>query len=153
VNDTEKAFNRAIEADPLNEDLRAVFADFLEDYDRPEEGASQRQWVKAYHFIKQFTREQEDGGWKYDENDERIPDSLTFTYEKVMGEIEWWKECVTGKFTDYGLGGTIGFSTTYAQDELHDAETRREFWRCFQVLTGVEAPEDLRNQEWYRCAC
>ena len=147
-----ETFLKAVDDAPLDENLRNVYADWLLDNDQPEEADRQRQWVKAYHFIKQFTREQEDGGWKYDDQGERIPGSLTFTYEKVMAEIEYWKECVT-EGTRYIPKGSIGFSTDYAPDRLEDAKTRREFWRCFQVITGVEAPEGLRKQKRYRCAC
>jgi uncharacterized protein (TIGR02996 family) len=144
-------FLRAIEAEPLNEAMRGVYADWLDENDQPEEAQRQREWVKAFHYLAQFTREHYDG-WEYDDDGERIPGTLKYDFAKVMDEVGWWKESVT-EGTAYIQKGSIGFSTVYAQDELHDPEKRREFWRCFKVITGVEASEELRNQEWYRCAC
>lgn len=152
MREDEKAMLAALKKTPLDEGLRLAYADWLDENDRPDEGQRQREWIKAFNYILQFTRTDEES-WEYDDEGEKIPDSHTINYKGVMDEVEWWRSTVTGEYTQYGLGGSIGFGTTYAQDALQDAATRREFWRCFKVLTGVEAPEDLRNQEWYHCAC
>lgn len=153
MNAAEADFRRAIDAAPEDEGLRAIFSDWLTEQGRDAEANQQRGWLKAFHFIKRFTREHDDG-WAYDDDTEkRVGDMPVYEYEKVLGEIEWWADCVTGKETRYGLAGSISFSTDYAADTLEDPDIRRQFWECFAVLTGVVAPKELRNQERYRCAC
>jgi uncharacterized protein (TIGR02996 family) len=94
----QEVFLKGIEADPLDEGLRGVYADWLDEHDRPEEAQRQREWVKAFRHVV-----------------------------RVMADLS--------------SGGALG----------SDKE-RREFWRCFRVVTGVEAPEHLRAQDWYRDA-
>jgi uncharacterized protein (TIGR02996 family) len=148
----EGTFLAAIKVTPLDEAAHGAYADWLDEHDRPEEADRQRQWVKAFDFIKQFTREIHDG-YEYDDDGERVPGSLKFDYRKVMDEVEWWRTCVTGEEQRYGLGRSIGFATDEAPDMLTDPATRKKFWECFYVLTGVQAPEELRNQKRYSCAC
>jgi uncharacterized protein (TIGR02996 family) len=149
----ESAFLAAIRATPEDQAPRGAYADWLDEHDRPEEADRQRRHVGAYEYICQFARAVEDGGYDYDEDGEQIEGTLKFDYAEVMAEVEWWRKTVTGEDATCGQGGRIGFSTVTAQDLTGDPATRARFWEAFYVLTGVRAPEELRNQEWYHCAC
>lgn len=148
----------AIDAAPLDEGLRGVYADFLDEQDRPEEATRQRKFVAAYHTICEFTRDYTEG-WEYDADGEQIPGSLKYDFGKVMREVAHWRESIEKNGQTYrtrwGFDMTheLCFSTDHAQDALNDPDTRRRFWEAFEVLTGYRPPDDIRHQEWYRCAC
>ncbi len=151
----ESAFVAAVAAAPEDHGLRCVYADWLDEHDRPEEAARQRGFVAAYHFVCEFTRDYVEG-WEYDEDDERIPNSLKYDFGKVMREVGRWREGIEGSgqtSRGYRAARELCFSTDHAQEALHDPGTRRRFWEAFEVLTGYDPPADVKNQEWYRCAC
>ena len=165
MNDDEKAFLAAIDANPEDEAVRGIYADWLDERDRPEEAERQRKHLEAVRFLGKFT----DGyRWKYDdETDERVGDGPVQHdgYAEIMQSVEWWRRTVVSDRSGlekprwgsddplYGLGGSISFNTDDAPEMLSDPEVRREFWEAFRIVTGVEAPESLRTQDWYRCAC
>ena len=100
----QSTFLKAIEAEPMNEGLRGVYADWLDEHDRPEEAARQREWVKAYQYVTTTMQELSEG------------------------------------------------------ETLENAKKRKEFWRCFQIITGAEPPRGLTKQDWepdvgYGCFC
>lgn len=153
----ERAFLDAIKASPLDHGLRMMYSDWLDENDRAEEAVRQRQWIDAYHVIKDYTRE-----WyncDYDEDGQEIPGSRKFDYDAVMDEVAEWENMIRnrGKEIVYNWGRytiALSFSTNHAQEVLGEsAENRAEFWKAFTVLTGLEPPADLKEQEWYSCAC
>ena len=155
VSAEERSLLDPINENPLDDGRRKVYADWLDEHDRPEEADEQRRWVtekgEAYTFLREFTRSARDG-YDYDQDGERIPGTLKYDHTKVMAEIEYWAAAAKNDFSGY-YGNELCFSTTHAQDALSDEETKRKFWDAVHTLTGVNAPADLRGQEWYRCAC
>jgi hypothetical protein len=105
--------------------------------------------------IKEYT----DEWYNYDydqKTGDPIPGTGKYDYAKVMSEVMSWKSQIQnrGQVTRWGSTIDLCFGTTHAQDKLGDsAENRAAFWKAFTVLTGVEPPADLREQEWYHCAC
>jgi uncharacterized protein (TIGR02996 family) len=143
----ELVFTVALEEDPLDTTTRNAYADWLEENDRPEDAERQRKWVGSYHFIKEFTDAYD---YECDKNDEPISDEKRYSISGVLGEVEFWKEVVTGK-NQYTQ--ELCFSTVRAQDALSDPTTRQKFWEAFYNITGVDAPQKIKDQKVYRCAC
>lgn len=153
-------FEAAVAAAPLDHGLRCVYADWLDENGDPDLAARQRQWVESYEFIKEFTT-----GWHnsdLDDDGNVVPGTEKYDYAEVMGEVDRWRDSVENRgqqrranysFGNYDYVVELCFDTTHAQEALRDAGTRRRFWECFRVLTGAEVPADIREQEWYRCAC
>ena len=50
----EDAFRKRIQADPRDDLTRQVFADWLDERDRHEEAAAQRNWRESVRWMKEF---------------------------------------------------------------------------------------------------
>ena len=149
MSDEEKAFIASCEANPVDEAPRLVFADWLDEHDRPEDAQRQRQWVAAYRFLMPFVR---GGEHDYDEKTYKPIPPKDVPFKEMMKSINYWAESIKRKGLDR-YGDTICFDSKYAQDELWDKTKRAEFWRCMEIITGLSASDELRNQEGYSCAC
>lgn len=155
-----KTWERAVEKDPTNDLQRKIFADWLDEQGEVEEADRQRRWVDAFMFLADFTASYRYSA-EYDEKDDPIPGTKKLNFEEVMGTVKFWAAAIdpegpAGK--EYKkkhkyVPNKLYFDTTSGRDELVDPETRKKFWKCFYIVTGIEAPEHVRNREYYYCSC
>jgi len=132
----EESFRRSIQADPEDDATRRVFADWLDERDRSEEAAAQRDWKESVGWLREFVAE--DGIGDGDE------------YEYTFAEfLDYIKEQVKGGATQINFGPAEGIMYTLEEDD----QARRDFWRHFGVATGFVVPEDDQGKHTYSCAC
>jgi len=138
--DERQRFLDGIKQNPLDGHLRCVFADWLEEHGEDDEALRQRQWLPAFTVLKYIVFPYID---EYPDEYLRTP---ILMYEGVMAEVNYWKWCVEG-------GDSPSFGNTTAQEKLQDVDARTEFWKAFTVITGIDPPDDIKDQECYHCAC
>ena len=130
-------FLAAIAADPLDCQLRAIYADWLEqqgiDY---EEAARQRRWPEIMAESKRWLADfaQRIGGLgRYDE-----PDEEPLTLEELIAAAD--------HFVETGEHHFMGTNESYT-DEYHRMD---EFWEHYQIVTGRQPKS---KQSFFSCAC
>lgn len=143
---SQQVWDRSLDANPLDHNQRCIYADWLDEQGREDEADRQRKYVDAFNFLADFSRAYYDS-WEHDDDGERIPGTQTVNYKEILAEIEYWAETGT---SDNGPS----FGTTSAQSELHNnKDTREEFWQCVFIVTGIMASDEVKEQDWYHCAC
>ena len=125
-------FLAAIKDNPLDDDLRKVYADFLEENGEPDEADRQRRYpeIRA-ESVKWMTAYADQLG-----SDDGYDDEMT--YEKLMA--------IAKDYLENGGGYTLGFDTP---DMVW--ESAEEFWKHYEIITAVEAPDP--SATFFRCAC
>lgn len=132
-----------------NEDddlTRAVFADWLDDHGFPDEATRHRNWRAAKDWltglVPQLGEQCLNYGavWREDAEMETRP----FTYEDVIA---------AGYHVLSAGYGLIQHGDDTARDLFQDKATRREFWRCWQIVTGEVVPEGNRDDAPFGCSC
>jgi uncharacterized protein (TIGR02996 family) len=136
VND-HQAFMAAIQAQPLDNSLRCVFADWLDEPGAVEEANRQRQWVGAYEFLlKNFVD-------PYGEHLDRGP----LSHSNVFRVLEEWREGLV----EYG---GICFDMYQAGESTYeDQSAMAEFFRCLEIVTGARILPEVREQATFSCSC
>ena len=137
----EQAFRAAIAASPDDIGLRRVFADWLDENDRPEEAAYQRRWTpevgNAESWLAAFAVE------------------AGLTYEEVvMAARRYW---LTGN--DYGTGmnfepGNVlafGESNRKPDYDFDGGVYLSKFWECVGLVYGDTVPPDRRSDDVFVC--
>ena len=134
--DDRQAFLAAIQADPLDDLVRCVFADWLDEHGEVEEATRQRQWVSAYEYLrKNFVN-------PYGEEEgEESPG-----HAEVLAEIESWQRSLVEI-------GEICFGNTDAAENLYDPENHAEFYRTLEIVTGATILPETRERASFHCAC
>jgi uncharacterized protein (TIGR02996 family) len=125
------AFLKAIEADPLDEVRRLVFADWLQENGEEDEADRQRAWVAAYKYLAPLAD-------PYDEGIE---------YAGVMAAVKFWADGVRGD------GGVY-----FGDDEPpirfeEDAKEKERFLRSLEVVSGTAITKRQRANVTFACAC
>ncbi len=153
----EKAFLSRLKDEELDHETRMVYADWLEDHDRPEEADRQRRYVPSRKWLTEFAKEYHVYGqyhnWSEEEAEGVDRDGTP------IGEVieEYYKDFLeylkghVGK--DRDGNGWFGFDLPYDFDAYSD-----EMWSHFEVVTGLKAPdfgEKARTQMpgHFRCSC
>lgn len=123
----EKAFLLARAADPHDMVTCKVFADWLDEHDRPEEADGHRKWTSERQESKDWLR--------------GFAEDLCMSYEFLM---EITRENYTkGQYHD---GYCLPFDTP---DRVYDESEL--FWRHYETVTGQQLSG--RDDTFFRCAC
>lgn len=127
-----EAFLSAIRENPRDPAVRAVFADWLDDHDEPEEADFYRSWSLEDHLLA----EEWLGGFAVD---------LGISYEQALKAGH-----------DYLDSEKYFYLSKETPDRVY--VDRKKFWQKFQLVTGRRIPPDredfLRYKPIpYRCAC
>lgn len=135
--DDRATFLAAIEAHPLDNVVRCIYADWLDERGEVEEATRQREWVQAYHYLhKNFVNPYE--------SDAEFGEPRTFEYGMAM--IESWQRNI-----DAHSG--ICFDSDQALENLYDPQEQEAFYRSLEIVTGVKILPEAREQASFRCAC
>lgn len=121
----EKAFVLALAADPYDTVVCKIYADWLDDNDRPEEADERRLWTHEKQESKDWLT-----GFAAD---------LFMSYECLM-------DITKDNYKDNRYGYCLPFDTpdrVYEEAEL--------LWRHYETVTGN--PTSGRNDTFFRCAC
>lgn len=154
----EEAFLKVIRETPRDEVVRKVYADWLDEHDRPEEADFFRKWTLAEYdgavgFLTNLAKEE--GSWTDDSDvyrettfDEIIQwgrESLQ-TYREAVINGERWPAWGAVVFTQYGSSGL--------RDAMFD-EGGKNFWKAWCLVTGVYmTPAELGAEiNPFSCSC
>lgn len=126
---------------PLDPARRWVYADWLDDHDRPLEADRQRKWVEAYEFLAPIA----DHYTEIEDDDGNVIGDRPRIYADVMKYIQRWADQVSKH-------DMLIFDSNFAQDYVV-GEVKERFWECMYVLTGVTPSEWLKGEDAYQCSC
>ena len=174
--DTQRqAFEEALQKDRYDSVTRLVYADWLEENGLDDEAREQRrmaspEWIASDQWMHKFASTlgthspYYSESWRRDrENRERqdiglppLPEIheevIPMSYEIVMEAAKHWLE--TYKDTEWGPDGDYftqnGDET--ARDEMGNPNTRAEFWKHYQQITGASVEKEKQGQV-FSCSC
>jgi uncharacterized protein (TIGR02996 family) len=140
----EHAFLKAIEAAPDDEAPHQVYADWLDEHDRPEEADWHRLWTAkaakaARKWFQTFAAKHSEG---YAE--EFGDDAPAYTAEDM---IEFGRDFLRDGTPHVQYGGSL------EEFMLNDAN-RRTFWRNWALATGTYVPDETAETGYvFSCTC
>jgi uncharacterized protein (TIGR02996 family) len=126
-----RAFLNAIEASPRDQELpRLVYADWLDENGEHEEADRQRKYVPAERWLRGLAGQ--------------ITDYETFEPMRYETLIE-----AATTFLRSGIGHDM-----YGWDMLDVVNQQKaEFWKNFEIVTGLPVPERTRERMFFGCTC
>lgn len=129
-----------IKNNPYDISVRAIFADWLDEHDEPEEAELFRSWTLDKHqeaedWIKSFALEINNETVEYYAYEQ---DGLS--YDKLI--------MIGHDHLDNGRQYCLPFDTP---DTVYD--NRDKFWDCFEIVTGRRVNRNEINGTVFRCAC
>ena len=136
----ETAFLRAIESAPDDEAPHKVYADWLDEHDRPEEADWHRAWTTAAakaarrwfrDFASRHEKSYEDGG-------------TTYTAAEIIEAGRDFLE--RGEYhTQFGMS---------LQDYMSSDDDRARFWQNWALATGTYVPAETAETGYvFSCTC
>ena len=136
----ERALLAAIEAAPNDEAPHKVYADWLDEHDRPEEADWHRRWTAkgaraARAWFRKFAAEH---------SDEFGDGGSGYTAEDM---IQYGRDYIRdGSYhVQYGMS---------LMEFMEDDANRREFWRNWALATGTYVPEETAETGYvFSCTC
>ena len=137
----ERALLAAIDAAPDDEAPHKVFADWLDEHDRPEEADWHRLWTPkaakaARTWFGSFATEHSE--------DLEARSGEKYTAEDMIG---FGRDFLTdGRLhTQYGMS---------LQEFMFDDDNRQKFWRNWALATGTFVPDDAVEEGYvFSCTC
>lgn len=127
----EQNFLAALARDDMDELTRNVYADWLDEHDRPEEANRQRKWCESRRWIESFA---ERFGNDYDDGRRLV---TPMTYDRLMQAA-----------TDYAESGD--YTTQHGATDWQDIDMS-EFWSHYEVVTGKKVSVTFDNP--FTCSC
>lgn len=121
----EEAFLAAIAAAPEDEAPHKIFADWLDEHDRPEDAAYHRRWtieVAAEEWLKKFAH------------------LVDADYDEMIGVAE--SHCGNG-WGDYLIDG----------GKWEGQSTPKEFWKWFEILKKKKPDTKFGLPRIFSCSC
>jgi hypothetical protein len=109
-----------------------VFADWLDEHDRPEEANRQRAWCASKRWIVEFTKQ---FGEEYDYSERKL---MEMSYQRLMKAA-----------SDYLDSGD--YLTQHGATDWQDVDCD-EFWEHYKVVTGRDLG-DRHTGNFFSCSC
>lgn len=130
---------------------RLVYADWLEERGFHEEADRQRQWPAAKEWLQNLSQQHNNRvREEFQEYVEKYGEFFEYTIEEEIAEYGITYE----QLLEIGNGGEEGYyvgGKESLQEILNDADTNREYWKNWSIVTGKPSPED--DDGYFRCAC
>lgn len=151
MNDHEKAFLAALEANEDDEATRLIYADWLEEQGRYEDAERHRKWTASKQWIVNLLAEY-GGPAGYDQDFEYVENR---DYKKF---IEWASSPFDENF-DPSVKRLANYYSDYincgANETLQDHLNfnKVEFFKHLSVVIGIEIPQDYAENFYFSCAC
>jgi uncharacterized protein (TIGR02996 family) len=156
VNNDEQAFRKAMEANPNDEGLKKVFADWLDEHDRPEEATWYRAWTAqaAQESMKWF---EEFASGHTTRRRRHFIDYIDGDYDEY-GHRAYTAQEIIEAAKDYVATMGDKWLTQYGRQSLQDSlcrqDKRIEFWTHLAMATGMYIPIDgLKDHQPFSCSC
>jgi uncharacterized protein (TIGR02996 family) len=137
----ETAFLAAIAAAPDDEGPHKVYADWLDEHDRPEEADWHRLWTSkaamaARKWFQQFAAEHSE------EMEEEFGKKYT-----ARQMIQFGRDYLRNKTLHVQYGMSL-------QEFMFDDDNRRTFWQNWALATGTFVPDDTVEDGYvFSCTC
>ena len=137
----EKAFLAAIQAAPDDEAPHKVYADWLDEHDRPEEADWHRLWTAkaakaARKWFEQFAAKHSE------EIEEEFGEKLS-AKDMIEAGRDFLKDGTL--YVQYGMS---------LQEFMFEDKNRRAFWRNWALVTGTFVPDDTVEEGYvFTCTC
>jgi uncharacterized protein (TIGR02996 family) len=124
-----REFNKAIAAKEHDDNLRAIFADWLDDQGEHEEAQRERGWLSAKQWLVLFAKKHSTEYKEYSYDD-------LLEFGRRAGENE-------------------GEAKIHFRGEMWDALTMNlaEFWTNWSIVTGLPSPEIPKDRGFHHWAC
>lgn len=157
----ETAFRRAIAAAPADEAPRKVFADWLDEHDRPEEAAWYRTWTTAAaaaarEWLTAFAAGHDHDPayylYRFAERETADPPGRVPVDDLIRAAREWYAAKARGDewptpFTQMGSASLRDFMS-------ESLANRRAFWRAWALATGTFVPAEIVQTGYvFSCSC
>lgn len=181
MNPNEKSvFEKAIQEDRYDEATRRVFGDWLEEHGFDDEAKVQREWTREKQEAEDWLRDfaNKCGGTCENYNEHWISiDKRYKQWERTTGrpireippeyldegivEETWvpitYEDAITAghealKENSYGYGFTQ-MGSEEARDLMGIEETRKKFWECWELVTGVKVSDKDKEHIVFSCSC
>lgn len=131
-----QAFLAALAADEDDTTTRLVFADWLDEHDEPEEADRMRKWPAAKAWLVDFAKGHTH--WDNPGGEVTAADLIAAGAAFVdSGGLEMWYQHGSDSLQSYAFLSS----------------NRREFWEAWSTVTGRACPEELRDDQVFRCGC
>lgn len=145
-------FRAAIDADPTDFTTSAVYADWLDEHDRPEEANFMRQRQSLYADAVKWMTEFSETEMPVDENgDDYYP---LMVYKKLieLELIELGRHAMQAYVRDsqFNLNIHCGANERF-RDKLR--VHRERFWECWSIITGIYVPQETAENSSFSCSC
>lgn len=143
MNPEQQSFLDYIASCPWNDEApRLIYADWLEEHDMIEEADRQRKYVSAERGLREFADKCGETIENYDNDGNEIYHKITYDMIVQAGY-------------DY-INNDEYFIQMGSQDAgnlMSDDDVRREFWKNWEIVTGVKITEEQRESEIFSCSC
>ncbi len=139
--DEQTEFDKAMQADPDNESIHRVYADWLSERGRDDEAEYHRRWTPAVRIAEQWFENM--GGEHFNPYD--------LDNEKAVSGAELIQAghdyLATGeRYCQYGDQSLM--------DWMYQEDSRREFWANWAIATGITPPEGIEQDgHVFKCSC
>jgi uncharacterized protein (TIGR02996 family) len=162
--DEKKQFLAYIEEEPLDEERRLVYADWLEERGEDEEAERQRQWIGSHKWItdlcRRLTKAEYDKHMEYrntypddyeDDPAEYPEDHITYDELMTIANVAMGDTHPDPALQQWTSPGQMNF---WDKDGIMEEFQyyKQEFWSHWEIVTGRKGPES-EDDIYFRCAC
>jgi uncharacterized protein (TIGR02996 family) len=140
-----RAFLAALAENEDDDQLRLVYADWLEDQGEIEEAERQRCWRAAKDWLEVFAA---DNSHRFEQV---TYDDLIEIGQEAVADAD--AEAADAEGQEPWYSASCGNRESLCARFRNDPEARHNFWRNWSTVTGIDVPEDIEERSSFSCAC